>query len=125
MFDTYQPNLTVIMLGINDAISSVSGATFEANLTTIVTKAQLYGDVLLVSCFPSSDPTEAAREVGYITNMRNVSTAKICGFYDANALFVNYATANANGYMADTLHPNGAGYNFFANSFAPAILALS
>lgn len=124
VFDVHQPDLTVIMLGINDAVAAVSGATFEANLTTIVTKAQLYGDVLILSTVPSSDATQAGREVGYITNAVNVATAKNCGFYDVNALFVNYATANAAGRMSDTFHPNAAGYSYLADNLAPALLAL-
>lgn len=124
MFDVYQPDLTVVMLGTNDSVLSVSGATYEANLTTIVTKAQLYGDVLLMSSVPCSDPTEAGRLVGYIANCINVAIAKNCGFFDVNGLFVNYATANAAGRMSDVYHPNGAGYAYLASALAPALLSL-
>ena len=114
MLDIYQPDLTVIMLGVNDAAAGVSAATFETNLTTIVTKAQLYGDVLIMSVVPSSGSTIAALELQYLTKAIAVSTAKSCGFLDINAAFVDYVTANAAGLMSDVFHPSGTGYTVIA-----------
>ncbi len=127
VWDLYKPDLTIVVLGINDARSSVSGATFETNITTIVTKAQTYGDVLLVGCVPSQNDPEKTNEVGYKTNFANVATAKTCGYYDMtlSGRFVDWTTANGNGYMADAYHPNNAGYTFWAGLLLPAMKSIT
>jgi len=120
-FDLHKPDLTVVMLGINDALSSAQATTIDANLTTIPTKAQLYGDVMLLSVVPSASPATKALEDTYIPKLTGISTAKGCGFLDLSAAFVDYATANALGYMADPNHPSSAGMAFVAQTIFDAL----
>lgn len=127
VFDLYQPDLTVISLGINDAISGNSATTVETNLTSIVTKAQLYGDVILCSMIPSKASTPAGtsvlpNEILYLPKIVNVSNDKSCGLLDLfHAFGESGDVANTNGYMSDSYHPNDSGYSLMASSVYSAI----
>jgi lysophospholipase L1-like esterase len=121
MFDLYQPDLTIIDLGINDAGVSTSTSTYQTNLTTIVTKAQLYGDVLLTSFPPSGGSPHSTVEPTYLPILQAVATAKGCGYVDLYSRWVSYASANALGFMNDNLHPNSLGYADWAQAIFNAL----
>ena len=103
--DTLQPVLTIIGLGANDFNNSVAVATYQTNLTVIVTKAQAYGDVVLLDYM--IDYSEDQR-LAYRQAMQAVATARSCTYVDC--LLGNDSTAAiAAGYIADG-HPTNTGY---------------
>ena len=67
----WAPDLTIIMLGINDAQSNIPPATYQANIQTIITNAKLSGDVVVMTVVPS-DPsltTAVALEKSYACSL--------------------------------------------------------
>lgn len=124
MFDLYQPHLTFIGLGINDANANITAATYETNLTAIVTKAQLWGDVVILSPTPATGSHDDLFPQ-YVTKCSDVATAKSCGFFDINSRFVDYTTALARGYMENSLHIGTTGHAFMATQMLPAFQDIS
>jgi lysophospholipase L1-like esterase len=125
---TYAPDLTIINLGVNDASTPLSLATYISNMGTIITAAQASGDVLLTGCIPTDPvtfPGRATVELDYSTNgLKSLSNTYGCGVVDWNARWVDYATANAAGYMQDTIHPTAAGYADMAQALVNAIRSI-
>lgn len=116
------PDLTIVMLGINDAGASVSVATWEANITAIVQAAQESGDVLLMSVVPSQSGVKAPIELTYQQALGELADSLDCGWVDIWTLFGgSYATANALGYMADSDHPTPLGYAVIARAVGEAL----
>lgn len=113
---TLHPHLCVISLGINDWLGAVLVATYQTNLTTIVSALQAAGiDVLLVTPFPSSTSAggiSVATQDTFVAAMKAVGTAKSAPVVD---FYTNvggtWVAANASGLAsADGFHPNFAGY---------------
>lgn len=100
-----------VELTINDANQSTSGATYAAYLATLAGALATSGaEVLLSNGIPSS----TAESVGTLDAI-NSALASYAGsnglvYFDQRARLVNYATANANGWMADTVHGNAKLY---------------
>lgn len=108
------PTLTIIMLGINDWRTSVSIATFTANIQAIITQGLLGGDVVLCSPVPSnpgfsSAPSLAVQQT-YVNALSALAISNNILFIDIFSRWVSYASANSWGAYGDGLHPNGTGY---------------
>lgn len=103
----YEPDLTIISLGINDARFNTPVSGWAPNIAAIISAAQESGDVLLVSVIPSEDAGYFARELEYAAYSPTFGV----DFADLlNDLFVDFQTADANGWMSDDLHGSGEGY---------------
>jgi lysophospholipase L1-like esterase len=115
----WAPDLTVIMLGINDAQSNVTTATYLANIQAMVTAAKLSGDVIVMSSVPS-DPSLASTvtlEAAYAAALPSLAGSNNIVFMD---LFNRFGGAFVSPMMTNTLHPNPAGYfdiASFVNSY--------
>lgn len=120
-YAAYQPDLTIISIGINDATGSLAQATYESRLTTTIGYAQTTGDVILVPPIPSSGAPYTTFEPQYSASMRTLASSLGCGLVDTEARWVNYTTSNAQGFMSDTLHPNALGYSDMATMIFHAI----
>ena len=112
MLKKYSPDLTIIMLGINDAAAGESAATYTGYLQTIITAAQsVNSSVIICTIFPSqnADPyiAQYALEQTYqnptagLTAVNNIPLIDIWGRY--GGLY------NASLYF-NQLHPNSYGY---------------
>lgn len=123
----YAPDLTLLMLGINDADSSVSLASWIASNQAIITKAKLSGDVIIASVIPSSaagltsGAAGVALEQSYAAAGPALAAANNCGFLDINSRWVDYNTSNTAGYYSDTKHGTGFGYCDIAQAFFNAL----
>lgn len=116
---TIAPDLTIISLQINDPLNNLSLASYTANLQTIITAAQITGDVILMSandCNPGpylstglTMPSHAV-QVTFWAAMQSLAATNNVPFIDIFTLFGTYAAANTLGIMGDSLHPNGVGY---------------
>ena len=102
----YQPNLTIISLGINDANASTPAATVSANLQTLIGWAKTYGDVILVTMPPSSGLTTI--ESGYVQAYYQLAAQNRVPLVDIYQRFGS-AWAGSN-WMTDSFHPNNQGY---------------
>ena len=103
----YAPNLTIIMLGINDAAASTPCATTIANLQTIITAAKISGDVILNTVFPSSGTTLTNEQACYPSYISLAATNNI-PLIDVFGRFG--AVAQPAAYTGDGIHPTTPGY---------------
>lgn len=102
----YQPDLTIIMLGINDAGQGLPVATWSANMLSLIQTAQLSGDVILMSVVPSDSTGLVAWEAQYRDAAKALAASTGSGFLD---LFAEIGAYSPDTY-ADALHPNPRGY---------------
>lgn len=104
--EAYQADLNIISLGSNDAnISSRTKAQYLADIQTVVTSAQVNGDVLLMSSFPYgvADPVKKALLDSYAEGLRGLGLP----YLDIYNRMGPYAAYNTAGYMfGDGLHGN-------------------
>jgi len=125
-YGVFAPKLSLIESGvINDWEQSVSVATFQANMTTLVQKMLTVGDVIV--CTPPFDPSSlglAANQQAYIDAMYAVAAANGCGVFDIRKKWGSYANAVSNGWQAaggTDPHPTQAGYLDYATAILPTI----
>jgi lysophospholipase L1-like esterase len=114
--NAYQPNLTIICLGVNDANSSVSSSTYRSNMITIINAAKVWGDVILISFSPTSSGSGqqyVTYEAQYNDVLKNLAASTGCVFID---IYGRYSTIFQANYMFDNLHPNNYGYWDMAQS---------
>jgi lysophospholipase L1-like esterase len=108
---TLAPDLTIISTGINEWESGQDTGTMVSAISTIADTAAVSGDVVLATPVPSSTAVAAvATQDTYVAAIRALAASRRYRLIDNYALFGSYATANANGWMTDTKHPNGTGY---------------
>lgn len=111
----FSPNLTIVCLGINDWLAGLAVATFQSQLNTIVAKAKLAGDVIVMTPAPSKENIRTySSQVLYVDAMRTVATNNNASFLDIFNLFGTWDLANQNGWMGNDQHPNSAGYGIIA-----------
>lgn len=133
LWNLFKPDLTIASLGINDC--RIGGASYDPTvsagyMTSIVAQAQAWGDILICSMIPS-DPTAYTdiwpNEQALMPLLEAVAVAAPCGYVDLTlpGRFVDWNTANANGYMQDALHPNQSGYSFWASILHPILNSLT
>lgn len=113
-----KPDLTIIMLGINDwYISKTPQSQFDTNLRTIVNAAQSGGgDVLLMTPPPSNtgfipQPDQEA----YVATILNVAASLNLPVFNQHALWKTYEITNGLDWMKDALHPNERGVQQIVN----------
>jgi lysophospholipase L1-like esterase len=121
---TYAPDLVVVDLGINDwnQATATTEASFKASMQSIINAATGAGaDVLMIVPLPSGTANGIAHEDAFQTYIHDLATLNNLPILDFISLWGSYATANANGWMSDTLHPNAVGYAQKAQSVYSAI----
>lgn len=118
-------DLTIIDLGINDWQSGVdAGAGYTSTYQSIITQAKASGgDVAIMTPNPSSTAVvSVARQNTYIAAMLSLASSNGLPVIDVyNAFGGLYTTASSNGWVADTLHPNGTGYGVMATTIYNSI----
>jgi len=116
---TVAPDLSIIMLGINDAFASVSRSAFIANVGALVTAAKVSGDVIIVPPFPNQVPGVLAIESGYCSDLLALAVAEGCVYLD---LWQRWGAAyNASYIDSDGTHGINAGYWDLAQVIASVI----
>jgi lysophospholipase L1-like esterase len=123
--NAFAPDLVIVTLGTNDISASVSAGTYQSNLSTLIDRIQLTSEVLLCTPVPGSGKT--TEDAAYLAALTTLAGTKNCGLVDLNLAgrFVDYATANGNSYMADGVHPNTAGYAFWAGIMNSAMQSIT
>ncbi|MCU4181858.1 SGNH/GDSL hydrolase family protein [Bosea sp. BH3] len=107
-----RPHLTVINFGLNDWQKNVAPEQFKANLRALIDLCTPTGDVILETCNPSGPRGPYAYPLGaYWQATRELSDEIACPLIDTAAIWSDYQTVFARKWMADTLHPNAAGYD--------------
>lgn len=117
----YAPDLTIINLQINDANNGggLAVATHRSQLQTLVTAAQVSGDVILVSCNPSQADAVSSLERQYTADEKTTFTS--CGYIDYLAACGSWTRFNGLGYVNDSLHQNAKGYEHRGRALADVV----
>lgn len=113
------PDITFFMLGANESNTGVSTATYKANMQTLITKAKLSGDAVLINRHPASG--------GYATNQVAQNTANY-ELAATNGLAVvdvydRWAAGDKAWFLVDTVHCNPGGYGDYARFLNDLLLA--
>lgn len=120
-----RPDLVVIQLGSNDLNTSVSAASYAANIQDIITKAKAAGaDVVLeVATFGNTGGygTDVEREA-YRQALIALGAANGCMVADHAARFVSFANANGLSLMRDGIHETEPGYSDEAMALIGALI---
>jgi lysophospholipase L1-like esterase len=122
----YAPDLTLLMLGINDAGAAVTAATWLTNVTLIAAAAAASGDVILMSVVPSNPASanDPVLEAQYADQGRALAASAGYGFIDVFERFGSYAISNAAGWMNDGAHPTDQGYSDMASAVFATLRSL-
>jgi lysophospholipase L1-like esterase len=116
---TLAPHLTIINVGINDAIAGTTSGTFTTQMQTLIDQCQLSGDVVLTIPTPIgvSNATKAVQD-GLYRALRNLAATNGCPVVDAYSLYGTQVAGAAAGFFqqaVDTIHPTAAGYEAVAD----------
>lgn len=126
--DALDLDLAIICIGINDYNngSPISTSTFQTNVETMIQRRMDAGSSVLVVVPNPIGGTYSANGNTYATAIIAAATAKGVPYLDVRTLpgFADYTTANSNGLMYDTLHPNAVGYGIIAKAISEYILPL-
>lgn len=114
IFDTWQPDLTILDCGINDSLGAITPATYSANMQLIINKARLYGDIVLKVPVTNLDPNFP----GIVAAMKALAAANNIPLIDIGQRFGSYAQANASGLYFDGRHLKAPGYADVARAVA-------
>lgn len=107
LLDLYQPDLTIIAsLSLNDGNNTVTTATLRSNLQTTITKAKLYGDVVLETANAGNDAGNISTQENYRPIFYELASSNNIALFDVRDRYGTWATANAASMMFDSLHPN-------------------
>lgn len=122
-----QPKLLSVFLGLNDYATGVNPATYQSNLTTIISTARGYctvaPSVLVLSPYARSDVGSPAFPISqYVTAAQAAAIA--AGDSDFIDLSTVITVANRATYLnADGVHPNDAGHALIAAAVAAKLNA--
>jgi hypothetical protein len=122
--NAYQPDLTIIGLGVNDRGASRTTVQYRADMQTLVTAAKAAGDVVLCSEMPSQSAPQATNEAAFNAVLKELSGLHSAPYYDYYGRCKSWASYNSLGMAADALHQNNRGYWDWANGIAPVLLGV-
>ncbi len=105
------PDFTVIELTINDSNNGTPLATYTANMQTLITSAQLSGDVLLMAGPPSNTPqaTDGTLDT-FIAALSILASTNNSPLLSMKSRWTSYAVINPILPYNDNLHPTALGY---------------
>ena len=123
IIDAFKPECTMIGLGGNDIVNSLSIESDEINLSSLIVKCQTHGDVILTFYAPivTADPTFLANIPIFEKVAEKVAEKYNVKYINFNKVLVDGATATANDLMADALHPNDNGYEVLYRYFKSGV----
>ena len=126
-WSVFQPDLAVIMLGINDWQGAVAPATYSTNIQTLITALQTAGaDVVLMTSVPTASGTTAvATQLGIMQALRNLASQDGLPLVEVYSAYGSYVIAQGNlGYYLPgntAVHPGTTGYQAIADILVQAL----
>lgn len=116
MIDYWTPALTIIEYFTNDYFNQTALATYKASMQTLITRAKLYGDVLLLPV-GVRDGTNTITQLQYINTLKDLAKENDIVLLDMwhrwGGTF-NSADVTLD-FVSDTVHPNDKGHRDIAN----------
>lgn len=123
MLKTLAPKLSLICLTINDWNAATNTATYTAGLQSLISAAQLSGDVVLVCGAPSQTTVSSvAQQAIYRSIVQSLALLNNCVLLDLTTRWGSWAAANTLGWYANNLHPNDLGYADFGAATAAILI---
>lgn len=115
--DVFTPVLTVISYSSNDFKSQLALGTYETYLKAIITRAKMYGDVLITTIGLRNESKTIPQE-SYFNVLRSVAVSENVPLLDIAKKWGNAASAVSNGYITspETTHPNDVGHGDIASA---------
>lgn len=107
----YAPNLTVLMVGINDWEAFTSMAAWQASMRSVIDTARISGDVVLVTPVPTGGTATLNKQKEYVDATYDLAQFYGIPLVDNWSRWAEYTAPNAAGFYFDTLHPAGPGYS--------------
>jgi lysophospholipase L1-like esterase len=105
------PRIVYYALGVNDALNSVTGATYSANVQQFLDSCEAIGITPILVQLP---PQNTVLTKPYSDTLQAIASRRgltfIDGIYDA----LRSGTAYAGAYSSDGIHPNDAGHKIIA-----------
>ncbi len=112
--EVHQPHCTIINMTINDSNLGTSLDTYAAKLEFAVSKAELYGDVILCVGAPSGTASATDGTLDqYVAILRDCAIAHDIPLLSIRDLFESYAVSSA--LYSDTLHQKHTGHHVIAS----------
>ncbi len=116
----------LIRAGTNDCGNAVSLATYQANLTALVTALLPTTDVILSTHYPFAVSVKTLQvQKTYVDVIYAVAAQFGLLVQDTYNKVISYEQANQLGYYSDTLHPNAAIYQLSGEADATLLLSLA
>jgi lysophospholipase L1-like esterase len=115
----FNPMLSVIMLGTNDAGTQTPLADYQAGLDALVKQALTKGDVLVMSMGDRYDTASLTIPYSsYVTTAKQVAINNNCAYLSIYERWnKSYSWANNSGFMsADGIHPSQSGHTDIAQA---------
>jgi lysophospholipase L1-like esterase len=123
MLNFLAPDLTILFNNVNDYGVPTPISTFMTNTQTLITQAQLTGDIILGTEAPSNT-TNSTNGIAdnYTTALKQLAITNNCPLLDLRSRWVSYAVTNPiMAYAAgDPAHPTAVGYADWAAMVATA-----
>lgn len=120
---TLQPDMVIIMIGLNDYSSSTGRANYMSNIRNLINALQDnnsgYPTILLVAPYKENFVASPRWEV-YQYGLSELAQSEGVGFFDLRTKMpdVGSAAGNASGYYSDAVHPSALGYDKIATELA-------
>lgn len=118
-----QPDVVIIMLGLNDYSSTTGRATYMTNIRNLVNALQNsnsgYPTILLVAPYKENFVASPRWEV-YEYGLSELAQSEGVGFFDLRTKMPDIGTpeGDASGYYNDAVHPNALGNERIASEIA-------
>jgi lysophospholipase L1-like esterase len=108
----YTPDLVVMSLGVNEALNEgLSVATYTSQYLSLAAKYQALGANIMMLAEPQPSGVSLATWQSFVAAQYQISETLGARMVNILDRWGGYATANANGLMSDTIHPNATGYS--------------
>ena len=119
----YAPDLTIIMLGINDSLSAVAEGVYSSNIQQLITAAQISGDVILATPLVGNGEPYATWVPKYGDALRNQVALPVLD--TANRVGTWSGPWTTAGFVTDQTHPNELGNTDIASFIASALKSIT
>lgn len=117
--DALEPDLAVLVFGLNDALDAIGTSAFSTNLTTAV-GLWAGSKLLVVPPPPSTALIAGATWTAYADVIRERAATLGTGLLDFTDQWVSYAASSA--YYHDTVHPNATGAGAMSTAVQEVIM---
>jgi lysophospholipase L1-like esterase len=127
---TIQPNLVIVQLGVDDYLNNVASATFQSNVTALVTAVRAQctksPSILFILDYQPGGATQSEPWANYVAALKTIAAADTGGpkgvsgiaVWDLSTRFPAPSVDNTLGLSGDMIRPSATGYGLIADALA-------